>query len=177
MSQTNPTPLCSLGRSNGHAMQYPGTIAAGGLSGGSLACPIPALELQLRAHTPACSPWQCQEVSAACCCRRESILGIARSRTGWLVAFCVGLLLAAVVVEQFEDVLEHHVSEQRHGRDDHRQAGNDAVAVCCYTLLRTNSVGGQACMYGKTRKCCCCLHPGHACHSRVLQWAASHTTG
>lgn len=42
-------------------------------------------------------------------CRRESILDIARSRTGWLVAFCIGLLLAAVVVEQFEDVLEHHV--------------------------------------------------------------------
>lgn len=40
---------------------------------------------------------------------RESILDIARSRTGWLVAFCIGLLLAAVVVEQFEDVLEHHV--------------------------------------------------------------------
>jgi hypothetical protein len=42
-------------------------------------------------------------------CSRESILGIARDRTGWLVIFCVGLLLAAVVVEQFEDVLEHHV--------------------------------------------------------------------
>lgn len=40
---------------------------------------------------------------------RESIIDIARSRTGWLVAFCVGLLLAALVVEQFEDVLEHHV--------------------------------------------------------------------
>jgi cation transporter-like permease len=41
--------------------------------------------------------------------RRETILDIARSRTGWLVAFCIGLLLAALVVEQFEDVLEHHV--------------------------------------------------------------------
>lgn len=40
---------------------------------------------------------------------RESILDIARSRTGWLVAFCIGLLLAALVVEQFEDVLEKHV--------------------------------------------------------------------
>ncbi|GBF91501.1 magnesium transporter [Raphidocelis subcapitata] len=40
---------------------------------------------------------------------RETILDIARSRTGWLVAFCIGLLLAALVVEQFEDVLEHHV--------------------------------------------------------------------
>lgn len=40
---------------------------------------------------------------------RESILDIARDRTGWLVAFCVGLLLAALVVEQFEDVLERHV--------------------------------------------------------------------
>lgn len=40
---------------------------------------------------------------------RESILDIARSRTGWLCAFCVGLLLAALVVEQYEDVLEHHV--------------------------------------------------------------------
>lgn len=40
---------------------------------------------------------------------RESIVDIARTRTGWLVAFCVGLLLAALVVEQFEDVLEQHV--------------------------------------------------------------------
>jgi hypothetical protein len=40
---------------------------------------------------------------------RETIIDIARGRTGWLVAFCIGLLLAAVVVEQFEDVLERHV--------------------------------------------------------------------
>eukprot|EP00882_Tetradesmus_deserticola_P031460 GHRQ01035575.1.p1 GENE.GHRQ01035575.1~~GHRQ01035575.1.p1 ORF type:complete len:116 (+),score=21.23 GHRQ01035575.1:158-505(+) len=40
---------------------------------------------------------------------REGIFDIARGRTGWLVIFCIGLLLAAVVVEQFEDVLEHHV--------------------------------------------------------------------
>jgi Mg/Co/Ni transporter MgtE len=46
-----------------------------------------------------------------CCpsCRREGIFDIARGRTGWLVIFCIGVLLAAVVVEQFEDVLEHHV--------------------------------------------------------------------
>ena len=37
------------------------------------------------------------------------MLDLARSRTGWLVAFCIGLLLAALVVEQFEDVLEGHV--------------------------------------------------------------------
>jgi Mg/Co/Ni transporter MgtE len=36
-------------------------------------------------------------------------MDIARGRTGWLVVFCIGLLLAALVVEQFEDVLEHHV--------------------------------------------------------------------
>jgi Mg/Co/Ni transporter MgtE len=42
-------------------------------------------------------------------CRQEGIVDIARGRTGWLIAFCVGLLLAAVVVEQFEDILEHHV--------------------------------------------------------------------
>lgn len=41
--------------------------------------------------------------------RRESIIDIARSRTGWLVAFCIGLLLAALVVEQYEDVLQQHV--------------------------------------------------------------------
>jgi cation transporter-like permease len=40
---------------------------------------------------------------------KQSIFEIARSRTGWLVAFCAGLLLAALVVEQFEDVLERHV--------------------------------------------------------------------
>jgi hypothetical protein len=39
----------------------------------------------------------------------EGIGDIARSRTGWLCVFCVGLLLAAVVVEQYEDVLERHV--------------------------------------------------------------------
>lgn len=87
-------------------------------------------------------------------------MGIARSRTGWLVAFCVGLLLAAVVVEQFEDVLEHHVSEQRHGRDDHRQAGNDAVAVCCYTLLRTNSVGGSSVHVRKDKEVLLLSAPG-----------------
>lgn len=38
-----------------------------------------------------------------------SILDIARLRTGWLVVFCAGLLVAALVVEQFEDVLERHV--------------------------------------------------------------------
>lgn len=40
---------------------------------------------------------------------RQSILDIARGRTGWLVAFCAGLLLAALVVEQFEEVLKQHV--------------------------------------------------------------------
>lgn len=34
---------------------------------------------------------------------RESIIDIARGRTGWLIAFCVGLLLAALVVEQYEE--------------------------------------------------------------------------
>ncbi|GBF94353.1 magnesium transporter [Raphidocelis subcapitata] len=38
-----------------------------------------------------------------------SVLGIARSRTGWLALFGAGLLFAALVVEQFEDVLEKHV--------------------------------------------------------------------
>jgi cation transporter-like permease len=47
--------------------------------------------------------------SPATAASRESILGIARSRTGWLIAFCIGLLVAALVVEQFEDVLERHV--------------------------------------------------------------------
>jgi len=40
---------------------------------------------------------------------KDTIVDVARSRTGWLVVFCIGLLLAALVVEQFEDVLEHHV--------------------------------------------------------------------
>jgi Mg/Co/Ni transporter MgtE len=41
--------------------------------------------------------------------RKDTIVDVARSRTGWLVVFCIGLLLAALVVEQFEDILEHHV--------------------------------------------------------------------
>lgn len=36
-----------------------------------------------------------------------------RSRTPWLVAFCVGLLLAALVVEEFEEVLKQHVQVSR----------------------------------------------------------------
>ncbi|KAI8468226.1 MAG: hypothetical protein J3K34DRAFT_523121 [Monoraphidium minutum] len=45
----------------------------------------------------------------------EEVVDYARSstsragRTGWLVAFCAGLLLAALVVERFEGVLEQHV--------------------------------------------------------------------
>lgn len=31
-------------------------------------------------------------------CRKEGIFDIARGRTGWLVVFCIGLLVAAVVV-------------------------------------------------------------------------------
>ena len=40
---------------------------------------------------------------------KASITDIARGRTGWLIAFGIGLLLAALVVEQFEEVLEEHV--------------------------------------------------------------------
>ena len=40
---------------------------------------------------------------------KASITDIARGRTGWLIAFGIGLLLAALVVEQFEEVLEGHV--------------------------------------------------------------------
>ncbi len=32
-----------------------------------------------------------------------------RTRTGWLIIFCIGLLLAALVVEEFEDILKNHV--------------------------------------------------------------------
>lgn len=34
---------------------------------------------------------------------------IIKSRGGWLVLFCVGLLVSAVVVQRFSDLLEHHV--------------------------------------------------------------------
>lgn len=33
-------------------------------------------------------------------CRKEGIFEIARGRTGWLVIFCIGLLVAAVVVSR-----------------------------------------------------------------------------
>lgn len=73
------------------------------------------------------------------CCRRESILGIARSRTGWLVAFCIGLLLAAVVVEQFEDILEHHVSFKSVGGRSYVNKGS-AVAARQRMEARRNRV-------------------------------------
>lgn len=34
---------------------------------------------------------------------------IAKGRCGWLVMFCLGLLLSALIVQRFEDLLEHHV--------------------------------------------------------------------
>jgi Mg/Co/Ni transporter MgtE len=36
----------------------------------------------------------------------ETMFEVMRARTGWLIIFCVGLLLAALIVEEFEDVLE-----------------------------------------------------------------------
>jgi Mg/Co/Ni transporter MgtE len=39
----------------------------------------------------------------------DGLFELMRSRTGWLIIFCIGLLLAALVVEEFEDVLEKHV--------------------------------------------------------------------
>lgn len=42
-------------------------------------------------------------------CRKESVTDIVRARSGWLVIFCVGLLLAAAVVKGFERFLEQHV--------------------------------------------------------------------
>eukprot|EP00198_Chlamydomonas_reinhardtii_P006169 XP_001695505.1 divalent cation transporter [Chlamydomonas reinhardtii] len=40
---------------------------------------------------------------------RENVLSITRERCGWLITFCLGLLLSALIVERFEDLLEHHV--------------------------------------------------------------------
>jgi Mg/Co/Ni transporter MgtE len=41
--------------------------------------------------------------------RKESVLKILKARSGWLSAFFVGLILAAVVVERFEELLTHEV--------------------------------------------------------------------
>ncbi|GIL62064.1 hypothetical protein Vafri_16364 [Volvox africanus] len=40
---------------------------------------------------------------------RCNIFDITRARCGWLIMFCVGLLLSALIVQRFEDLLEHHV--------------------------------------------------------------------
>ncbi|KAG2447898.1 hypothetical protein HYH02_007352 [Chlamydomonas schloesseri] len=40
---------------------------------------------------------------------RENVLSITKERCGWLITFCLGLLLSALIVERFEDLLEHHV--------------------------------------------------------------------
>lgn len=39
----------------------------------------------------------------------QSMFSVMRTRTGWLIIFCIGLLLAALVVEEFEDILKNHV--------------------------------------------------------------------
>ena len=41
--------------------------------------------------------------------RKESVVRILKSRIGWLSAFFLGLILAAVVVERFEELLTHEV--------------------------------------------------------------------
>jgi Mg/Co/Ni transporter MgtE len=41
--------------------------------------------------------------------RKESVLKILKARIGWLSAFFLGLILAAVVVERFEELLTHEV--------------------------------------------------------------------
>lgn len=41
--------------------------------------------------------------------RKESVVKILKSRIGWLSAFFLGLILAAVVVERFEELLTHEV--------------------------------------------------------------------
>lgn len=41
--------------------------------------------------------------------RQDTVFELVRSRTGWLVFFSVGLLVAAFVVEEFEEVLTKHV--------------------------------------------------------------------
>eukprot|EP00878_Enallax_costatus_P007132 GHUV01007475.1.p1 GENE.GHUV01007475.1~~GHUV01007475.1.p1 ORF type:complete len:118 (+),score=24.31 GHUV01007475.1:323-676(+) len=68
---------------------------------------------------------------------KEGIFDIARGRTGWLVVFCVGLLVAAVVVEQFEDILEHHVELSffvplimGHGGNTGSQAVTTVIRYC-----------------------------------------------
>ncbi|GFR47057.1 hypothetical protein Agub_g8742 [Astrephomene gubernaculifera] len=40
---------------------------------------------------------------------RQTVLDITWGRCGWLVTFCVGLLVSALIVQRFEDLLEHHV--------------------------------------------------------------------
>lgn len=42
-------------------------------------------------------------------CRQDSIYDLVRSRCGWLLLFFGGLVLAAIVVEAFEEVLKQHV--------------------------------------------------------------------
>lgn len=45
----------------------------------------------------------------ACTRRKDTIQDLVRARSGWLLLFFVGLMLAAVVVEAFEAVLREHV--------------------------------------------------------------------
>ncbi len=42
-------------------------------------------------------------------CRQEGVWDLIRARWGWLLVFFAGLMVAAVVVEAFESVLEQHV--------------------------------------------------------------------
>ncbi|KAG2497445.1 hypothetical protein HYH03_004600 [Edaphochlamys debaryana] len=40
---------------------------------------------------------------------RQNVLDITKGRCGWLLTFCIGLLVSAIIVQRFEDLLEHHV--------------------------------------------------------------------
>lgn len=108
--------------------------------------------------------------------RRQNVFDIAKGRCGWLVMFCLGLLLSALIVQRFEDLLEHHVQlryvcactlavSHRHQRlwGHHSGPHHRVGKRCCCTK---GSRGQRAPIPSQTRRRLEALRPS-AAHGRV----------
>lgn len=81
-------------------------------------------------------------------CRQDSIYDLVRSRWGWLLLFFGGLVLAAIVVEAFEEVLKQHVQlsyfGERLGQGGGSWCGAQQELVRCAAGAAVASAAGAA---------------------------------
>lgn len=115
--------------------------------------------------------------------RQESIYDLVRSRCGWLLLFFGGLVLAAFVVEAFEEVIKQHVQLAWFGelrcaalmgtaaarRVPFRAAGHRlAFRLGCCSEHARHAAAASCCCLDFLLRCsaaasCCCRRPRPTC--------------